>query len=285
MGRYYDDKISLVGLDIANPFYKALLNAADAVDKAEGDWYKRRRDVFDELDFGDFSKSDGQVESKYAALKSGLSVYDFKAEFDKVNPSRKTGSDVYRFVHNTFPKSEISAGYSDERYVETEENDDGDTSFVVSSDVLEYHVNRGKASVDTLYDDLSAFKTSSRSSTNFYEFIDDDDPGYFSVNDVFKGFGQVPLAWNSKSGYSSQQLQVMKAAGDDYDQQVGPVITAYNTVLSNYNGAGGGPLDSEFYNGGTPDFLYQDFVGADNSYNRPQNLPAALINEARGFGS
>jgi len=284
MGRYYDDKISLSGLDKLNPFFKPLENAAEAVDRAESDWYKRRKDVFDELDFGDFRESARDVERKYARLVSGLSVYEFKDKFDDVSPSRRPATQVFRFVHNTFPTSEISEGYATDIFVE-ETDDDGDSVFVVADNVLRYHVSRGKGNVDTLYDNLSAFRTSSRSDAEFYEFIDDDDPGHFPINNVFKGFGEVPLAWQAKSGYTSQQLQVMNAAGNDYDNEVGPKIRAYNEARANYEGAGGGPLKSEVYDGGTPDFLYQDFQGTSTSYNRPENLPAVLIKETRGFGT
>ena len=284
MGRYYDDKISTAGLDPANPFFQALENAANAVDRAESDWYKRRRDGFDQLDFGDFNKTDGQVERKYAELVRGLSVYDFKSTFDSVGPSRKDETGVFRFVRNTFDNMGITEGYSSERYVEGEEDDDGNVSYVVADDVLRYHVGRGKGMVDTLYEDLSAFTTSSLSSKNFYRFIDDDeDPGHVRVFDVFRGFGEVPLAWKRKSGYSAQQLQVMNAAGNDYESQVRPTINAYNNTLAQYEGAGGGPLDSEFYTG-TPDFPYEGYEGTNTSYNRPQNLERALIKETRGFG-
>ena len=284
MGRYFDDKISTAGLDPANPFYQALLNAASAVDRAESDWYKRRRDGFNQLDFGDFDKTDGQVERKYAELVSGLSVYDFKSTFNNVGPSRKNATNVFRFVHNTFDNMGITEGYSTERYEETEEDEDGNVGYVLATDVLRYHVGRGKGNVDTLYDDLSAFRTSSRSSKDFYAYVDDDeDPGYVPVSDVFKGFGEVPLAWKRKSGYSAQQLQVMNAAGNDYESQVRPTITAYNNTLAQYEGAGGGPLDSEFFTG-TPDFPYEGFEGTNTSYNRPQNLEPDLIKETRGFG-
>ena len=286
MGRYYDDKISTAGLDPANPFFQALNNAANAVDRAESDWYERRKDVFDELDFGDFRESARDVERKYSRLVSGLSVYEFKDKFDDVSPSRRPATDVFRLVHNTFPTSEISEGYATDIFVEEADDDDGDTAFVVADNVLRYHVSRGKGNVDTLYDNLSAFRTSSRSDAEFYEFIDDDDdPGHFLTNNVFKGFGEVPLAWQAKSDYTSQQLQVMNAAGNDYNDQVGPKIQAYNEARANYEGAGGGPLESEFYDGGTPDFLYQDFQGTSTSYNRPENLPAVLIKETRGFGT
>ena len=286
MGRYYDDKISLAGLDPANPSYQTLINAANAVDRAESNWYERRREGFDQLDFGDFNKSKGDVERKYAELVSGLSVYDFKSTFDTVGPARKNATNVYRFVHNTFDNMGITEGYSDERYEETEEDEDGNVGYVLATDVLRYHVGRGKGNVDTLYDDLSAFRTSSRSSKDFYAYVDDDeDPGYVRVSDVFKGFGEVPLAWKRKSGYSAQQLQVMKAAGNDYDSQVGPVIDEYKNVLDKYNKAGGGPLEFIFYDGGTPDFLYENFQGKNTSYNRPNNLESELIRETRGFGS
>ena len=283
MGRYYDDKISLSGLDKLNPFFKPLENAAEAVDRAESDWYERRKDVFDELDFGDFRESAGDVERKYSRLVSGLSVYEFKETFDSVNPSRRSATGIFRPVHNTFGTSGITDGYATDIYVE-EEDDEGDTVFVVADNVLNYHVDRGKGSVDTLYDRLGAFRTGDTSDSEFFAFIDDDDPGYFPTT-VFKGFGQVPLAWQSKSGYSSQQLQVMNAAGKDYNDQVGPKIEAYNEARANYEGAGGGPLESDFYDGGTPDFLYQDFQGTSTSYNRPENLPAVLIKETRGFGT
>lgn len=185
MGRYFDDKISLVDLDDANPSFLSLQAAAAAVEQAEIDWYKRRKDVFNELDFGDFNKTEEQIEDDYATLVSGLSVYEFKDKFDDLEADRKTASDEFRLVHNTFPTSNITDGYSTEIFVE-EEDEDGDTGFVVADNVLSYHIGRGKGAVDTLYDDLAAFSTSSRSDAEFYEFIDGDDPGYFVADNVFK---------------------------------------------------------------------------------------------------
>ena len=250
MGRYYDDKISLSGLDKLNPFFKALERAAKAVDDAEDDWYERRREMFDELDFGDFNKSDGDVERKYSQLKPGLSVYDFKSTFERLDPDRRSSSGEVRLVHDTFPTSGINSGFSDQIFVK-DEDDEGDTIYVVADNVLAYEIDRGKGNIDTLYDNLGAFRTSSRSDAEFYEFIDDGDDtvGFFLANNVFKGFGEVPLAWESKSGYSSQQLQVMKAAGFDYDEQVGPKIEAYEEAVAQYEGAGGGPLESKVYKG------------------------------------
>ena len=242
MGRYFDDKISLVDLDDANPSFLSLQAAAAAVEQAEIDWYKRRKDVFNELDFGDFNKTEEQIEDDYATLVSGLSVYEFKDKFDDLEVDRKTDTQEFRLVHNTFPTSNITDGYSTEIFVE-EEDEDGDTGFVVADNVLSYHIGRGKGAVDTLYDDLAAFSTSSRSDAEFYEFIDGDDPGYFVVDNVFKGFGEVPLAWEAVPGYTDQQLQVMNAAGNDYDSEVGPAIAEYEAALASYIDGGGGNLE------------------------------------------
>ena len=244
MGRYYDDKISLDGLDNANANFLALRAAAAAVEQAEIDWYKRRREGFNQLDFGGFNKSESQVEADYASLIPGLSVYEFKDTFEGVNPPRKAATNVFRFVHNTFDNMGITDGYSTERYETVDEDDDGNLVYGVADDVLNYHVGRGKGMVDTLYDDLSAFTTSSESSKDFYTFVADDEGSDFVPTfDVFKGFSEVPLAFVAVSGYTSQELQVINAAGNDYDNEVGPVIAEYKRVLQLYIDGGGGDLE------------------------------------------
>jgi len=298
MGRYYDDvvKSSLVGLDPANAFYGPLQSAANAVNTAEKNWYRRRRDMFDELDFGDDEKSSDEVEEKYANLKPGLSVYEFKSEFDRVNPQRKSASGSIRYVANTFDLSGITDGYADTSdtpiYEVEDEDEDGNLSFKLAEDprILRYQVGRGKGNIDTLYTDMKAF-TSDRGPLDDKDYYvqeydeEEDETTYVRFRDVFRGFGEVPLAWNRKSDYSDQQLQVMNAAGNDYEDEVRPVIRDYETALQNYRTNGGGDLTEDFYSSPNPDFPYENFQGSDNSYNRPKDLDRDLIKETRGFGS
>jgi len=287
MGRYYEDNLveALVGLDPANPFYAPLLQAALAVEQAENEWYESRIDAFNQLDFDDFDNDEDDIERKYSQLVSNLSVYEFKDKFDQVNPSRRSGTGVIVRVHNTFDLFTVEASLSQDRYVLGEEDDDGVSGYELADDVLAYELGRGEPGIDTLYSGLSAFTSNSSSNKDFFEFIDDDEPGFSPVSDVFKGFQEVPLAWQPKSGFTSQQLQVMNAAGSDYNTFVGPKISAFNSVQASYENQGGGDLTPIFYDSGDPNFPYQNFQGDPNiSYNRPNKLPSVLVKETRGFG-
>lgn len=285
MGRYFEDRVSTGQLDPANPAFGPLRQAATAVNTAETAWYERRREVFDELDFGGFGRSAEQVERRYANLVAGVSVYEFTDTFNRAGATEKDSTDNIRFVKDTFELTNIVSGFSDERFIESEEDDDGDTSFIVADDVLEYQVGSGKRSVDTLYESLAAFSSSDLSRTTYYEFIDDDDPGHVVVNDVFRGFGEVPHRYNATAAFTSQQLQVMRAAGADYDAQVGGAIAEYERQLDRYGGDNGGDLVSNVHRSDDPDFQYEGYDGStlSSSYNRPGELNRRLIRQVRGF--
>ena len=283
MGRYYDDKVSTAGLDPANPFFGPIKQSALAINKAETNWYNQRSEMFEELNGGSKPASSAQVEAAYANLHSGLSVYDFKAVFNSVNPSKKSGLGYSRYVYVPWTLTQFDSGFATDVYVMGAEDDDGDSLPEQVNDVLAYVVGAGKVQIDTLYTNLQAF-TSGATKSGYFTLDSDDDDDFQIPVTVYKGFGEVPHRWNAKSGYSSQKLQVMNAAGTSYNAFVGPKINAHNQNLSSYEASGGGPLVSDFY-AGTPDFPYQGFQGSDVSYNKPQNLPTALIKEARGFTS
>ena len=301
MGRYPTVNDEGEYLDPRNAFYKPLLNAIDDLKDAEDKWYKRRRDVFNEYDFGDFNESDGDVEKKYDQF-CGDDPWNYKSRFDNIDPSRPSGGG-YRLVQNQFPTSNISDGYATnifvvngedddgdpcggDRYVapENRKSDDGDCDDSPAPRVLRYQEGRGKGSVDCLYFNLAAFKDKgTKSSLRYYESTgDDDDP--FEEVDVFTRFGEIPYAWNAKDGYGQQALSALKAAGDDYEDQVRPYLDDYKDALENYRTAGGGDLESFFdYLGGTLDRPWDGFDGDETSYNRPPKLPSKLIRQVRSI--
>ena len=224
MGRYYNDKVNTTALDPANPFFGPIKQSALAINQAETDWYKQRSDMFKELNGGNSAGSPSQVEVKYANLKNGLSVYDFKATFNNVNPSAKASTGSIRYVHVPWVLTTFTDGFATNVLQLGEEDDDGDALYEVADDVLAYPEGAGKAEIDTLYTNLKAFSTyGTKSGYKTYGsggFYDDDD--YLYSVTVYEGFGELPLRWNAKSGYSSQQLQVMNIAGSSYNSFVGP---------------------------------------------------------------
>lgn len=287
MGRYYDDKVSVAGLDPANPFFSPIKQAALAINNAEEDFYKDRRDMFKELNDNNSVGNKDRVEAEYARLHTGLEVYDFKSAFDRTNPSRNQGRssgglDSYRYVYAPWELTTFEAGFADDVYELGEEDDDGDSQHELAEDVLNYHEGRGKVQIDTLYQDVRAF-TTGRTKSGYFEKVDDDDDGdrYDSIT-VYEGFGEVPLAWKRKGSYSSHDLQVMNAAGTAYEEDVRPKINEYRQRLIDYEANGGGPLVFDFYEG-TADFPYEGYTGESTTYNRPKNLSAGLIDQARGF--
>jgi len=284
MGRYYDEKISLEGLDPANPFFGPVIQAAENVDREESAFYRSRRDLFNEMDFGNFNRDEVQVEFSYVAAVPNVSVWNFKNTFNSVNPSSYSGSGQTRIIWDQFDNLDFTSPLAD--VYESEEDDDGDTFFTQATNVRLYPVGRGEPNVDTLFTNLRIFTSNSfiSKSPPFFEYVDDDDdPGYYPIFDIYEGFGEVPYHWRPKSGFSSQQLQIMYAAGNAFDSFVGPAINDYNSKYNQYFSSGGGNLDEDFYTGGTPNAPWQNFQGSSVSYNRPQNLPASLIKEARGL--
>lgn len=287
MGRYYDDFVSLAGLNPANPVYADLISSANNIDNKESQFYKERRKMFKELNAGTEVGSVNDVEDAYADLKRGLNVYEFHSKFNSVAPSRKAGSGDFRYVRVVpWESTEFTAGFAD-LYVRGEEDDDGDSGFELADDeVLNYNTGAGKVNIDTLYTGVRAFTTKARYPSNFYFELEEDDDGdiYTSVSNVYNGFGEVPRRYNAKSGYTSQDLQVMDDAGDAYEELVRPAIEAYDNFRDLYEANGGGPLIFDFYEG-TPDpqFPYEGYTGISNSYNRPEDLSPKLINLARGF--
>lgn len=300
MGRYPTVNDEGEYLDPRNAFYKTLLTAIDDLKDAEDKWYKRRRDIFNEYDFGDFNESDGDVEKKYDQF-CGADPWNYQSRFNSINPDRLPSTGVFRLVQNTFDLSEINSGFKSDifvlngedddgdycggdRYVapENRKSDDGDCDDDPAPRVLNYEVGRGKARVDCLYFNLAAFKDrGTKSSLRYYESTgDDDDP--FEEVDVFTRFGETPFRYRAKDGYGQQALSAMDAAGDDYEVQVRPYIDDYEDALDNYRTEGGGELDFD-YLGGTLDRPWDGFDGDETSYNRPPKLPTKLIRQVRSI--
>jgi len=282
MGRYYDDKVSLAGLDPANPLFGPLRQAAEDIKRAEDDFYKNRVEVFNELDFDDFDESASKVEDKYEDFID-IPVYEYRSTFDDINPSRNVATGAIRYVHDVFELTDITDGYATGFFIQLDDDEDG-AVYANAENVLAYQPGRGKGAIDPLYPGLKAFTTTSLSSTDFYIEVEDDEGAFIAPsNNVFKGFGEVPYAWQAKGQYSSRQLGVMNAAGKAYEDQVRPFINAFDAALQAYNDAGGGPLVSDTYFSPDPDFPWKDFQGTNTSYNRPKDLPADLIKETRGL--
>jgi len=284
MGRYYDEKISLDGLDPANPFFGPVTQAALNVDAQESAFYRSRRDLFNEMDFGNFNRDEVQVEFSYVAAIPTVSVWNFKNTFNSVNPSSYSGGGQTRLVRDSFDNVDFTSPLAD--VYEVEEDDDGNNIFFQSSEVHLYTMGRGEPNIDTLFTNLRVFTSNSFTDKfpPYFEYVDfDEDPGYYPLFDVYEGFGEVPHHWQPKSGFTSQQLQIMNAAGTAFNAIVGPAINDFQSKYNQYFDSGGGNLDEDFYSGGTPNAPWQNFQGSSVSYNRPQNLPAALIKQARGL--
>ena len=286
MGRYYDEKISLDGLDPANPLFGPVIQAAQEVDRKESEFYRLRRDLFREMNFGSFNRDEVQVEFNYVAAVPTVSVWNYLNTFNSVNPSSKSGSGT-RIIRDVFPNVNFSTLMPLADLYEVEEDDDGDNFFTSATDVYVYTPGRGEPNVDTLFTHLGLFTSNSfiSKSPPYFDLGEDadGDEQYFPFFDVYKGFGEVPHHWRPKSGFTSQQLQIMYAAGRRYNAFVGPAINDFQSKYNQYLSSGGGNLDEDFYTGGTPNAPWQNFQGSSVSYNRPQNLPASLIKEARGL--
>ncbi len=288
MGRYYDEKISLDGLDPANPFFGPVTQAALNVDAQESAFYRSRRDLFNEMDFGNFNRDEVQVEFNYVAAIPTVSVWNYLDTFNAVSPGSYSGSGAERIIRDDFTNVEFSTLMPlADLYEVGEEDDDGNYGFSPATDVYLYTPGRGEPNVDTLFTNLGIFTSNSFISKHppYFDLgVDaEDQDQYFPFFDVYEGFGEVPLHWRPKSGFSSQQLQIMYAAGLGYNSFVGPAINDFQSKYNQYLSSGGGNLDEDFYSGGTPNAPWQNFQGSSVSYNRPQNLPAALIKQARGL--
>ena len=292
MGRYYDEvaQPSLVGLDRQNAGYGPLNSAADAVNEKETEFFENRRKVFDELDFGDFTRSAGDVESEYESLLPSVSIYNYKTKFDSINPSTNNPDpEVIRYVHDTFPRTGMTSGFAAQFLVVIDDDEDGAVYGDAQENgfpVLEYILGAGKAGIDPLYTNLSAFTSSNTSNTDFYAVVIDEEEGDTSINkvsNVFKGFIEVPYRYQAVAGWTQQQLGVMKAAGKAYEDEVRGAINAYITAKANYDDLGGGGLEEEFHGDNNLINTYENYQGLLSSYNRPGLLNADLIKKARGL--
>ena len=279
----------------SNPQSANFQAAIDALVKAEDKFYDNRIDVFNELDFGNFTHTRDEVEAKYENLfNSKLGPWEYQAEFESEAPSRKEGDThlvpsptpgggfteepSYRFVKNSFAKSGISSGYVETIFPWTIKR----YGSSASEEVLAYHFNRGKVSIDPLYGGLKAFK-SAGSELSGYTYS----AGLFTGPlQVWDGFGQVPEAWQGTANYNSRQLGVMKAAGDVYEDMVRGKINSYITALNAYNAEAGGDDDFDLIDDtftGVGDRPWDGFVGSNVSYNRPNDLPRQFVREVRGI--
>lgn len=277
-------------LDSSNPYAAALANAKDALILAEDTFYEDRLQAFDELDLGTFSKTVAEVEEKYDKLLD-IQPWEYASEFEDESPTRRTGESevippavdptpVRRYVLNQFPTSGITAGDVGSVHGWTVYKD----GVNVTSNVLAYHVGRGKNSVDPLYGGLKAFDSPGNILSGYtytYEIFGETFTGILGVRD---SFGEVPLSWNPTANYNSRDLGVMKAAGDRYETLVRSFITHYDEMLALYNGAVGpspGPGEDETFTG-VGDTPWDGFTGSDVSYNRPSGLPNNFVKQVRG---
>lgn len=295
MGRYYDEVAApgLIGLDRQNAGFGPLNSAARAVNEKETEFFESRKKVFEELDFndGDFGQSAKDVEEKYEELLPTVSIYNYKTTFDGLETSLNNPDPrEIRYVHNTFPLSGMTAGLADQFLVVIDDDEDGAVYGNAAENgfpVLEYTLGNGKASIDPLYTNLSAFTSDRESSTEFYIVEIDEDEADSSIvrfRNVFKGFSEVPYRYRKLSNeWTQQKLGVMKAAGDAYEDEVRPSIDAYIQAKAQYDGLGGGGLEEIFQGDNNLINTYQDYVGLSISYNRPGVLNADLIKQARGL--
>lgn len=293
MGRYptFEDQGEV--LDPRNPVYERLLEKVKDLKDAEDDWYRLRRDVFDEYDFGNFGDSVSEVEERYDRIV-GDEPWNYTSDFNSINPDRKPDTGQFRPVSNTFQLSEISDGYRSDVFVKDRYDDE---DFVRPEDrrdflgdpqpaprVLAYEVGRGKGRIDLLYPNLTAFKDKDidkgdESDTTYYVY-DEEDEKYVQLT-VFAGFSDRPYRYEEEDGFSEQVLSSMHAAGLSWDDKVRPALNAYKDALEAYRANGGGDLDFEFL-GGTLDRPWDGYQGTNVSYNKPEPLPNQLVRQARG---
>jgi len=293
MGRYptFEDQGDV--LDPRNPVYERLLEKVKDLKDAEDDWYRLRRDVFDEYDFGNFGDSISEVEERYDRIV-GDEPWNYTRDFNRIDPDKKSSTGQFRPVSNTFELSEISDGYRTDVFVKDRYDDE---NFVRPEDrrgifgdpepaprVLAYEVGRGKGRIDLLYPNLIAFKDKDidkgdESDTTYYVY-DEDDEMYVKLK-VFAGFSDRPYRYDEEDGFSEQVLSSMHAAGLSWDDKVRPALNAYRDALDDYRDNGGGDLDFDFL-GGTLDRPWDGYEGKKVSYNKPEPLPNQLVRQARG---
>lgn len=293
MGRYPTFEEAGEVLDPQNPLYQELINKTEDLKNAEDDWYRLRRNTFDEYDFGDFNQSTDDVERKYDQIL-GDDPWNYTSRFESINPSRTSGDGQFRLVADTFSESNIQDGFKDDIFVRDLYDEE---EFVKPEDrrgyfgspdpaprVLNYEVGRGKGRIDTLYTNLEAFENNDidrgDKADTLYYIYDDYEEKYVQV-DVFEGFSEIPIRYNSRSGYSGVELTSMHAAGNSWDEEVRPALNAYKNALDDYKDNGGGDLDFD-YLGGTLDRPWDNYIGQSVSYNKPRPLPNVFVRQVRG---
>jgi hypothetical protein len=280
-------------LDPKNIYYGTLNAAVEALNKAQDDFYKSRKEAYEELDYDTFPDNKGQVEKKFDDLMDPLKPWDWKSTFDSLSLTRKTGDThiqpplvdpqpSYRFVKDSFPLAGISGGYVQDVFPWTVKRY-GSTV----TDVLAYHFNRGKRSVDPLYGGLKAFKTAGKELPGYtYTVTVFDGEGnpfdFTSPLQVWDSFGQVPEAWNSTTSYNSRKLGVMDVNGQKYEDMVREAINEYDNALALYVSYSGGELIDDTFTG-VGEEPWDGYKGKDISYNQPQGLPEDFVRQVRGI--
>jgi hypothetical protein len=277
-------------LSDANPFKRDMQDAIDELEDAQSDWYNDREDLF--RDYGVRNISRTKVEAKYDQVlgeKNGDNrPWKWKEIIEGFSLNRRSRNDdddrwVKIGTKDLGIVSSIYLLYERDDFSWDEIRDDGDQVIVVR-----YEPGRGKGQLDILYEDAPLFTGGSKPYENRdlgIRVLDDEDADIISLNEhVRSGFGETPIAWEKEGNYTDVQIHIMNAAYPSFEDAVRPYISAYEDARDLYEGAGGKPLEGDFFQNPPASWdIPWDGIELDSTrYNKPGPLKDALVRLTRG---
>lgn len=269
----YFPTVSRDSLEVSNPFYAPLLEAIEEFEDAQDDFWQSREDYWD-AQGKNTSKS--EVVARYEDKIGEGNPWNYRSRFSSINPDR---TDDGKTQHVRV-SSDFLATSSAPREELLQEDDSGEIGVSYEPyDPPRYGASMisGNPDVDTLWEDIDLFED--RGSSIIY-YIDrgGDDP---DQETVYSAYDEVPYAWEDKSGFDKEALQLMYFVGQAWHDACDNAYDDYRDALSDYNSAGGGDIDEDYFSG-TPDRPWDNYEGDRVEYMRSDSLPNVLVREIRG---
>ncbi len=239
--------------------YLDLINAIDALQGAEENFYKSRAEELSAYK-GAVTVGKTQIEQEYDA-QLGSKPWEYTDNFNASNNAEAEattgGGPLGGGPPTPFLVLLPDVG-DDDRW------DPDSTSGVLDpKQYVLYTPGAGEEQVDVFYQDIDWFK--------------DSGPGEDG------GFGEVPIKYQDNSALTGWMAHMYRLVGSLYDDKVKPKWNKYKDERDEYNNSvGGGGGGGNFFsgNGNEP---WKGYQGSANlSYNRPKDLSTKLVKEAMG---
>lgn len=264
-------------LQASNPFYTALQNAIDAFEDAQDDFWQSRENYWD-AQGKNTSKS--EVVARYEDKIGEGNPWNYRSRFNNINP-RRTDDGKTAHVRVSADFLAASGAPREELLQEIPTGTPGSPSNprYEPYDPPRYAASMigGDPGADTLWTNIDLFEDRGNDVTYYIDRGGDDPVAQI----VYDEYDEVPYAWEDKSGFEKEALQLMYFVGQAWHAACDNAYDDYRDVLSDYNSSGGGDIDEDYFSG-NPDRPWDDYEGDRVEYMRSNSLPAVLVREIRG---